>query len=374
LGDGTVVAINSDGTSSEELDGKLKALRDANLKELRTELGRFARQVSGYGMHYLLPENGFNVAKALAGSEGTCGVITELVVRLVEKPKHTALAVLAFETVFDAAAAASSLRRPGLATAEGMGGDLLDALRSRPGQEKAGSNLPGMGTANRGGVAKAGGWLFCETAGQTIEQARSIADELVQSAYAAQSGAAIDAVVVTDHAEARTLWKIREASAGIVTRLPDGGEAWPSWEDSAVPPENLAGYLRDLYALMETHGLRGIPFGHFGEGCVHVRISFDLGTDEGVAIFRQFMERAADTVAKHGGSLSGEHGDGRARSELLNRMYSQKMMQAFGSFKAVFDPEGLFNPGVLVNPERIDDSLRPGPGQRSFELTPVHAL
>ena len=374
LGDGSVVEVNADGTNSDELDGKLKALRDANLKELRTELGRFARQVSGYGMHYLLPENGFNVAKALAGSEGTLGVITELVVRLVEKPKHTALAVLAFETVFDAAAAAASLRRPGLATAEGMGGDLLDALRSRPGQQSAGSNLPGMGAANRGGVAKAGGWLFCETAGQTIEQARSIADELVQSAYDAAAGAAIDAVVVTDHAEARTLWKIREASAGIVTRLPDGGEAWPSWEDSAVPPENLAGYLRDLYALMDAHGLRGIPFGHFGEGCVHVRISFDLGTNEGVAIFRQFMEQAADTVAKHGGSLSGEHGDGRARSELLTRMYSSKMMKAFASFKAAFDPEGLFNPGVLVNPERIDESLRPGPGQRSFELTPVHAL
>src|SRR5699024_4279467 len=156
--------------------------------------------------------------------------------------------------------------------------------------------------------------------------------------------------------------------------LPDGGEAWPSWEDSAVPPENLAGYLRDLYALMATHGLRGIPFGHFGEGCVHVRISFDLGTEEGVAICRQFMEQAAGTVAKHVGSLSGEQGDGRARSELLTRMYSPKMMKAFASFKAAFDPEGLFNPGVLVNPERIDESLRPGPGQRSFELTPVHAL
>ena len=159
-----------------------------------------------------------------------------------------------------------------------------------------------------------------------------------------------------------------------MTRLPDGGEAWPSWEDSAVPPKHLANYLRDLYALMDRHGLRGIPFGHFGEGCVHIRLSFTLGTDEGVADFRSFMEEAADTIARYGGSVSGEHGDGRARSELLRRIYSREALEAFRTFKNILDPGRIFNPGVLVDPEAVDDRVRPGPGQRTFELLPVQAL
>jgi FAD/FMN-containing dehydrogenase/Fe-S oxidoreductase len=371
--DGSTVTLGSTGCDDHGLNVELKKLRDANLAVLRTELGRFPRQVSGYGLHYLLPENGFNTARAFAGTEGTCGIITELTVKLVEKPKATALAVLAFETVFDAAAAAATMRRPGITTAEGMGGDLLDALRSRPGQEFAGSELPGMG-GPYGSIERAGGWLFCETAGDTPEAACAIAEALAAEYLAADKTAAIDAVVVTEHASVRALWRIREASAGIVTRLPDGGEAWPSWEDSAVPPEHLADYLRDLYELMSEHGLRGIPFGHFGEGCVHVRISFTLGTEEGVAVFRSFMEAAAETVARYGGSLSGEHGDGRARSELLDRMYSPEAMDAFKGFKKIFDPTGLFNPGVLIDPEKIDDRLRPGPGQRKHELLPVHVL
>ncbi|MDO2934199.1 FAD-binding and (Fe-S)-binding domain-containing protein [Paeniglutamicibacter sulfureus] len=374
LSDGSTVTLGSTGTDNHQLNVELKKLRDGNLAPLRTELGRFPRQVSGYGLHYLLPENGFNTARAFAGTEGTCGVITELTVKLVKKPKATALVVLAFETVFDAAAAAATMRRPGITTAEGMGGDLLDALRSRPGQELAGSELPGMAGGYANGVEKAGGWLYCETAGRTPVEAQAIADALAVEYLDADSVAAIDAVVVADPGAVRTLWRIREASAGIVTRLPDGGEAWPSWEDSAVPPEHLADYLRDLYALMAEHGLRGIPFGHFGEGCVHVRISFTLGTEEGLAVFRSFMEAAAETVARYGGSLSGEHGDGRARSELLDRIYSPEVLDAFKGFKKIFDPTGIFNPGVLIDPEKIDDRLRPGPGQRKHELLPVHVL
>ena len=372
--DGTTATLGPNGTDNHELNMELKKLRDANLTVLRTELGRFPRQVSGYGLHHLLPENGFNTARAFAGTEGTCGIITELTVKLVEKPQATALAVLAFETVFDAAAAAATMRRPGVTTAEGMGGDLLDALRSRPGQELAGSDFPGMGGPYHDGVERAGGWLFCETVADTPEAAKELAEELAAEYLGADSVRAIDAVIVTDHAAARNLWRIREASAGIVTRLPDGGEAWPYWEDSAVPPEHLADYLRDLYALMDKHGLRGIPFGHFGEGCVHVRISFTLGTAEGMAVFRSFMEEAAATVARYGGSLSGEHGDGRARSALLGTMYSESVLEAFKDFKKIFDPTGLFNPGVLVDPEEFDDRLRPGPGQRKHELLPVHVL
>lgn len=363
LADGREVTLSEGGCSDPELETKLRALVADNAELIETELGRFPRQVSGYGLHYLLDRKGFDVAKALAGSEGTTGIITKLTVKLVPVPKVKALAVLAFETVFDAATAAAKLRLPGVATIEGMGGDLLGALRSKVGQEHAGENLPG----NRKGI-EAGGWLYCETGGDTLEEALVLAEDVAASVET------VDHVIVHEHAEMRGLWRIREASAGIVTRLPDGGEAWPNWEDSAVPPENLAEYLRDLYALMDKYSLRGIPFGHFGEGCVHVRISFDFGTEEGVRQFKAFMEDAAELVSSHGGSLSGEHGDGRARSALLDRMYSAEMRRVFEEFKLIFDPDKLFNPGVLVWADATDQGLRMAPGQRTFELTPVHAF
>ena len=361
LANGEEVTFDGSGVSDAGIDKQLHQLVDANADLIDTELGRFPRQVSGYGLHYLLDKHGFDAAKAIAGSEGTVGVITKMTVKLVEVPQVKALAVLAFETVYDAASAAAELRLPGVATIEGMGGDLLDALRSKRGQEKAGGNLPG----NRKGIP-AGGWLYCEVGGDTLAEAEALAETVAASVDT------VDTVVVSNPQEMRELWRIREASAGVVTRLPDGGEAWPNWEDSAVPPENLADYLRDLYALMDKYSLRGIPFGHFGEGCVHVRISFDFGSDEGVAIFKKFMNEAAELVSSYGGSLSGEHGDGRARSALLDRMYSEEMRDLFKKFKNILDPDGLFNPGVLVDADEVTDGLRMAPGQRKFELTPVH--
>ncbi|MDO4918151.1 FAD-binding and (Fe-S)-binding domain-containing protein [Kocuria sp.] len=359
LGDGRLVTLEAGGTSEPALTSQLERLRNDHLAMLRTELGQFPRQVSGYGLHYLLGENGFDTAKAFAGTEGTCGIITELTVKLVAKPAHTALAVMGFEDAIQAATAAPKFRVPGVTTIEGMGSDLLDALRTRPGQEHAGEELP-----------RGGGWLYCEVAGDTPEEAFDAARRLP----ALVEETVVDSVVVGDPAQARALWHIREAGAGIVTRLPDGGEAWPGWEDSAVPPARLGEYLRDLYALLEEMGLRGIPFGHFGEGCVHIRISFDFNTEDGVAHYRRFIERAAQLVHRHGGSVSGEHGDGRARSELLSTIYTPEALDAFARFKRIFDPENLFNPGVVVDPEPLDRGIRPGPGARTFELTPVHAF
>ncbi|WP_165243428.1 FAD-binding and (Fe-S)-binding domain-containing protein [Corynebacterium lizhenjunii] len=363
LADGREVTFSRGGASDPQLDQALRDLVADNAELIESELGRFPRQVSGYGLHYLLQRHGFDTAKAVAGSEGTIGIITRLTVKLVPVPKVKALAVLAFDTVFDAAAAAARLRLPGVATIEGMGGDLLGALRSKVGQENAGANLPG----NRKGLA-AGGWLYCETGGETAAEAIAAAQQVARSVET------IDYVVVDGSADMRELWRIRESAAGVVTRLPDGGEAWPNWEDSAVPPENLADYLRGLYALMDDYGLRGIPFGHFGEGCVHVRISFDFGTPEGIAQFESFMDQAAQLVSAHGGSLSGEHGDGRARSALLNRMYSPAMLGLFQQFKELFDPDYFFNPGVLVLADAPTQGLRMAPGQRTFELTPVHSF
>ncbi|PSJ24237.1 FAD-binding oxidoreductase, partial [Streptosporangium nondiastaticum] len=190
--------------------------------------------------------------------------------------------------------------------------------------------------------------------GATAAEARARAEELVRAAAPATTGA----VVVTDAAGQRALWRVRDDAAGTATRMPDGTEAWPGWEDCAVPPARLGAYLRDFRALLRRHGLHGAPYGHFGDGCIHVRIDFDLLGPDGVRRFRDFSGEAAELVVAHGGSLSGEHGDGQARAGLLPKMYGPDVVRLFERFKDLWDPDGGLNPGMLVRPYALDENLR----------------
>ncbi|MFG3090057.1 FAD-binding and (Fe-S)-binding domain-containing protein [Streptomyces antibioticus] len=309
----------------------LRALVDAELARLRTGFPDLPRRISGYALDALLPENGADVARSLCGSEGTLGVLTEAVVDLVRAPRARALAVLGYADESAAAEAAAGLLPYHPLTVEGMAADLVPAPADLP----------------RGGA-----WLFVETGGDTAAEARARAETIVRAADA------VDASVVTDPAGQRALWRIREDASGTATRMPDRSEAWPGWEDCAVPPARLGAYLRDFRALLAGHGLRGTPYGHFGDGCIHVRIDFDLLTAAGVGRFRVFSEELADLVAAHGGSLSGEHGDGQARAELLPRMYGPELVALFERAKAVWDPDDLLNPGMLVRPAPLDSNLR----------------
>ncbi|MPY61470.1 FAD-binding and (Fe-S)-binding domain-containing protein [Streptomyces spongiae] len=312
----------------------LRALVEGELARLRTDfpsLSGLPRRISGYALDALLPEHGADVARSFCGSEGTLGVLTEAVVRLVEAPRARALAVLGYADESAAAEAAAGLLAYGPLTVEGMAADLV----------REGAGLP------RGGA-----WLFVETGGDSAAEARERAETVVRAADV------VDALVVTDPAAQRTLWRIREDASGTATRMPDGAEAWPGWEDCAVPPPRLGAYLRDFRALLSAHELRGTPYGHFGDGCIHVRIDFDLMSDAGVARFRLFSQELADLVVSHGGSLSGEHGDGQARAELLPRMYGQEAVRLFERAKSVWDPDDLLNPGMLVRPAPLDSNLR----------------
>ncbi|MFF0160069.1 FAD-binding and (Fe-S)-binding domain-containing protein [Streptomyces sp. NPDC005263] len=309
----------------------LRDLVDGELSRLRTGFPDLPRRISGYALDALLPENHADVARSFCGSEGTLGVLTEAVVRLVRAPRARALAVLGYADESAAAEAASGLLPHRPLTVEGMAADLVPSAADLP----------------RGGA-----WLFVETGGDTEAQARAGAERIVRAADV------VDALVVTDPAAQRALWRIREDASGTATRTPDGAEAWPGWEDCAVPPARLGAYLRDFRALLRTHGLRGTPYGHFGDGCIHVRIDFDLLTDAGVARFRSFSQDLAELVVAHGGSLSGEHGDGQARAELLPRMYGEETVALFERAKAVWDPDDLLNPGMLVRPAPLDTNLR----------------
>ena len=318
----------------------LASLIDSNLAPIRTELGRFKRQVSGYSLEHLTPEGGRNLAAMLAGTEGTLALILSITVRLVPLPEAPVLAALGYHSMIDAADDVPALLTHSPLAVEGMDRRLVDVVRAHKG--------PGAVPT----LPEGDGWLLVEVGAPgenlevTLERARALCAE----------SAAVDTVVYPPGAQASALWRIRADGAGLGGRTPPDGEgggdqqAWPGFEDAAVPPEKLGDYLRDFTALMEEFDIDGLLYGHFGDGCVHVRLSMPLETPEGVAHSRAFLQSAARICAAHGGSISGEHGDGRARSELLRFMYSPEMLDLFARVKHVFDPGNLLNPGVLAAP------------------------
>ncbi|OBF28631.1 FAD-binding and (Fe-S)-binding domain-containing protein [Mycobacterium sp. ACS4331] len=319
---------------------ELRRVTTVGLGPIRTEMGRFSRQVSGYALENLLPENGFDVTRMLVGSEGTLGVLTEATVRLVSDPPHRVLVVLGYPDIALAGDAVVEVLTHGPTACEGIDSRIVDVLRERRGPQAV-PPLPA-------GAA----WLFVEIAGQDLD------DVMTRARRVAAECGAVASTVVTDTAQAAQLWRIRADGAGLSSRSPAGLPAHAGWEDAAVPPQRLGAYLRDFDALMADYGLTGLPYGHFGDGCLHIRIDFPLQKPGGTAVFREFLTAAATHVAGFGGSLSGEHGDGRARSELLPIMYSREAIALFEAVKAVFDPHNLLNPGVLVRPNPLDADLR----------------
>ena len=318
----------------------LASLIDSNLAPIRTELGRFKRQVSGYSLEHLTPEGGRNLAAMLTGTEGTLVLILSITVRLVSLPDAPVLAALGYGSMIEAADDVPALLTHSPLAVEGMDRRLVDVVRAHKG--------PGAVPA----LPEGEGWLLVEVGAPgedvntSLERARALCAD----------SAAIDTVVYPPGAQASALWRIRADGAGLGGRTPPDGagggdqQAWPGFEDAAVPPENLGAYLRDFTALMEEFDIDGLLYGHFGDGCVHVRLAMPLDTPEGVAHSRAFLQSAARICAAHGGSVSGEHGDGRARGELLRFMYSPEMLDLFARVKHIFDPDNLLNPGVLASP------------------------
>ncbi|HEX4224831.1 MAG TPA: FAD-linked oxidase C-terminal domain-containing protein [Pseudonocardiaceae bacterium] len=318
------------GTPTSAGSPTLAALHELVGRELaliRTELGRFSRQVSGYSLEHLLPERGFHLPAALVGTEGSCGVLLGATVTLRRAPASTALVVLGYPDMASAADAVPALLPYHPIAMEGLDSRMVAVL-------PAGSNVPELPAGK--------GWLFVEL--DTTHSRDAIASVLADAGTSATR-------VVDDRAQAAALWRIREDGAGLAARANKGHAGW---EDAAVPPERLGAYLREFESLLVDRGLTGVPYGHFGDGCVHIRIDFPLGTPA----FREFLTDAATLVARYGGSCSGEHGDGRARGELLPLMYSPEVIDLFAKVKTIFDPDDLLNPGIVVRPDAVDAHLR----------------
>jgi FAD/FMN-containing dehydrogenase/Fe-S oxidoreductase len=317
----------------------LLGLADDHLAHVRTSFGRFSRQVSGYSLEHLLPENGRRADRFLVGSEGTLALVLEATVELVPDDRDRQLLVLGYPSMADAADAVPAVLAAGSGPAarvvacEGLDSRIVDLVRSR------GREVPDLPSGS--------GWLFVEVAGS---DAPAVVESLGRVA------GALDRRLVAEPAEAAALWRIREDGAGLAARSLDR-PAYSGWEDAAVPPDRLGAWLREFDDLLRDHGLDGVPYGHFGDGCVHVRIDFEF--DDGGRRFRDFLVAGAKALKGYGGSLSGEHGDGRARSELLPMMYDERSLQLFAAVKAICDPDDVLNPGVLVDPAPLDADLRP---------------
>ncbi|WP_128983532.1 FAD-binding and (Fe-S)-binding domain-containing protein [Streptomyces roseicoloratus] len=345
--------IAAEGGRKAELYAGLERLVGAYLADIRRGFPKIPRRVSGYNLDALLPENGFDVARALVGSEGTLVTVLRAELDLVPVPPHHALLVLGYD---DICAAADDVPR----ILEHCSPGRLEALDGRMAQlmREEGTHLASLRVLPAGDS-----WLMVQFSGDSQEGVDRQAGQLLRTLGRGEHDA--DVAFSDDPEREQEMLNAREAGLGVTARPPDDRDTWEGWEDSAVPPERLGDYLRDLKRLFEEFDYdRPSLYGHFGQGCVHTRIPFELETADGVARFRRFVERAADLVASYGGSLSGEHGDGQARGELLTRMFGERLVAAFGELKRLFDPDDRMNPGKIVDPNPVDGQLRLGPAWR----------
>jgi FAD/FMN-containing dehydrogenase/Fe-S oxidoreductase len=326
----------------------LRALRDRYADQIRERFPRIPRRVSGYCLEELLQENGFNVARALVGSESTCVTILEATCRLLPAPKAKVLVLLGYPDVYQAADHVPDVLEFDPIALEGLDDVLIDHMKRK-----------GLHPDDLSMLPEGRGWLMVELGADSRQEGDARAEELMRALGNGRNGA-VGAKLVDDPADEQLIWEIRESGLGATALVPGEPLTWEGWEDSAVPPDRLGGYLRDLRKLYQRHGYSGAFYGHFGQGCLHTRINFDLETVPGIANWRAFLDEAADLVVSYGGSFSGEHGDGQSRAELLPKLYGPELMEAFRGFKAIWDPGNKMNPGKVVNPYPITSNLRLG--------------
>jgi FAD/FMN-containing dehydrogenase/Fe-S oxidoreductase len=339
--------ILREGGRRAEIYRGLRALRDRYAALIRARYPDIPRRVSGYDLTQLLPENGFHVARALVGTEGTCVLILGATLRLVPSPPERVLLVLGYPDVYAAADHVTEVMAARPVGLEGLDQHLVDNLYRKRLHPRYAERLP-----------EGRGWLLVEFGGETRAQAAEAARGLVERLQGRDDAPTFR--VLEDPAEQHEVWTIRESGLGATAFVPGKPLTWPGWEDSAVPPERLGEYLRGLRALFDRYDYDGSLYGHFGEGCIHTRVNFALQDEAGIRKWRRFLDEAADLVVRFGGSLSGEHGDGQARAELLTKMYGEELVQAFREFKAIWDPQGRMNPGKVVDPYPITANLRLG--------------
>ncbi len=337
--------IIREGGRRGEIYSRLKGLRDRYAQQIRAHYPSLPRRVSGYNLDELLPEKGFHVARALVGTEGTCVTILEAQIKLIHEPEARVLLALGFRDIYEAADAVPfvlSCKPSGL---EGLDENFIQNMKKT-----------GLHASEIEMLPPGQGWLLAEFAGESGGEAEAAAAKLMKAFQAQEYCPGM--ALFKDPAQQKKIWSVRESSFGATVFVPGVPDTFSGFEDSSVPPEKLGAYLRDLAKLYQKFGYYAVTYGHFGDGCIHSRISFDLKTDPGIRRYREFLEEATDLVIRYGGSFSGEHGDGQTWGEFLPKMYGQELVEAFREFKSIWDPQGKMNPGKIVDSYGATKNLR----------------
>jgi FAD/FMN-containing dehydrogenase/Fe-S oxidoreductase len=354
-GNGSSPAIAHEGRAGQ-IHAGLRRIAERYGAEIRRRFPAIPRRVSGYNLPALLPENGFDVARSLVGSEGTCVIVLGAKVRLVDSPPARTLLVLGYPDVYSAGDHIEEVLSFGPIGLEGIDEKLIEDMKAVHLHPRDVQLLP------------AGhGWLLVEFGGASVEESRAKARDAMRALAATRGAPSMK--LFDDREQERLIWEVRESGLGATAHVPNKPITWEGWEDAAVPPARLGDYLRGFRALLEKYGYDGDLYGHFGQGCVHTRIDFDLATEAGIRTYRAFAHEAAALVARFGGSISGEHGDGQSKAELLPIMFGPEIMQAFRDFKALWDPGGRMNPGKVIDAHKLSDDLRLGAAYRPVEPT-----
>ncbi|MEO8726401.1 MAG: FAD-linked oxidase C-terminal domain-containing protein [Acidobacteriaceae bacterium] len=352
--DGELEQIIRAGGRKGEIYSKLRELRDKYGDEIRKRYPKIPRRVSGYNLDSLLPENGFHIARALVGSEGTCVTVLEAKLRLMPSPQYRTLVVLGYSDAYSAADHVPEILQYRPIGLEGFDQTLVRDIRSE------GKDAQDLALFPQGG-----GYLMVEFGGDTQGEADALAKKMTSAIRGKENAPTMK--LYDDKKQESEVWKVREAGLGATAFVPGKPPAWSGWEDAAVPPEKLGAYLREFRALLQKFDYTGALYGHFGQGCIHTRIDFKLDSAEGIRHYRDFIDHAADLVIQYGGSLSGEHGDGQSRAALLPKMFGADLVRAFAEFKAIWDPTNRMNPHKVVDPYQPEENLRLGTDYRPWE-------
>jgi FAD/FMN-containing dehydrogenase/Fe-S oxidoreductase len=355
--DDALERIIAEGGRRGEIYAGLRDLRDRYADRIRACFPQIPRRVSGYNLDELLPERGFHVARALVGSEGTLATVLRAKLRLVPWPEHRVLVVVGYDSVFHAADAIPKLRDLQPLGIEAIDEKLIEDMRKKNMRQEDVKLLP-----------QGSSFLLVQFGADDPGQAKDIAQAALERIEGDPEMRGVQgADIIADESQRARIWEVREAALAATAWVPDSDDTWPGWEDSAVAPEDLGAYARDLYGLYDKYGYRGALYGHFGDGLIHTRISFHLRSQDETEKYGRFVKEAAELIARYRGSLSGEHGDGLARSALLPIMFGSEIVQAFEEFKAIWDPRARMNPGRIVNAPAPTQHLRIGPGFRARE-------
>ena len=346
--DAELDAIIREGGRRGEIYAALRSIRDRYAERIRSGFPQIPRRVSGYNLDSLLPENGFHVARALVGSEGTCAIVLGATLRLIDSPQHRTLVGLGYPDSFAAADHVPAILESSPIGLEGFEGGIIDGLKHK-------------GSPNLDLLPAGRGILLVEYGSNDAAESRASAQQLVET-LSRMPGAPVTRVYSA--AEAKAVWKIRESGPRAASAVPGSLPRWEGWDDASVAPEKLGPYLRELRTLLDEYNYQAAFYGHFGHGCIHMQVSFDFETEAGIRRYAEFIDRGADLVIRYGGSLSGEHGDGQSRGALLPKMFGPDLMRAFGEFKAVWDPSNNMNPHKLIDAYQPTENLRLGADYR----------